>query len=171
MESCEQTAGQTIRQHGESVWESFTIFLNEDYIKVPDFIIEKREELLANIHPLGVIEKYTKFHDCGKPYCLVVDENGKRHFPNHAEVSKEVWLEHFPDETLVGELIGLDMVFHTFKYEQIANLELDEKTINTLILVAYCEINSNARMFGGITSDSFKIKYKRLTSLAKKFLC
>lgn len=36
-----------------------------------------------------------------------------------------------------------------------------------LLITALCEIHSNAVMFGGIDSQSFKIKYKKLNRLGK----
>jgi hypothetical protein len=30
-------------------------------------------------------------HDCGKPYCITIDEDGRRHFPDHANVSRDTF--------------------------------------------------------------------------------
>jgi len=40
----------------------------------------------------------------------------------------------------------------------------------TLLLTALAEIHSNAEMFGGIESTSFKIKWKQLNRRGKKIL-
>lgn len=42
------------------------------------------------------------------------------------------------------------------------------KDAPTLLLSGVAEVNSNARMFGGVASDSFKIKFKRLEKYGLK---
>jgi hypothetical protein len=39
-----------------------------------------------------------------------------------------------------------------------------------LLLTGLCELHSNAQMFGGIDSTSFKIKFKQLERLGKKVI-
>ena len=64
-----------------------------------------------------------------------------------------------------GKLIGLDMLIHTAKADEIQQyLEIEEKsTILSLLLVSLCELHSNARLFGGMENSSFKIKHKSLS--------
>jgi hypothetical protein len=40
----------------------------------------------------------------------------------------------------------------------------------THIIVGLAEMNSNAEMFGGVNSDSYKIKYKNFDKYAKRVL-
>ena len=40
--------------------------------------------------------------------------------------------------------------------------------IMTHIVVGLAEMNSNAEMFGGVNSDSYKIKYKNFDKYARK---
>tara|TARA_Y100000034_G_C6909981_1_gene423995 strand:+ start:9918 stop:10136 length:219 start_codon:yes stop_codon:yes gene_type:complete len=40
----------------------------------------------------------------------------------------------------------------------------------TLLIIGLCEIHSNAEMFGGINSTSFKIKWKKLNSKGNKII-
>jgi hypothetical protein len=110
---------------------------------------------------------YLLYHNCGKSFCKRVDENGKSHFPDHAAVSKATYALYFPltPFTLdIQELIGYDMVIHTANREEIAeHLKVwKPETAIALCFSALAEVHSNAMMFGGLDSTSFKIKYKRI---------
>lgn len=168
MAKCEQTTGWSVLDHGESVWSYTQKLLNKDFagFRVPNWLTENYDEILANLHDVEIIKEYNIYHDCGKPYCLTVDEDGKRHFPNHAEVSKNTYMAlpvgHIPSHLTVANLIGWDMVLHTATAEEIQALNLNKKDLNTLLITALAEIHSNASMFGGIESISFKQKWKKL---------
>lgn len=113
------------------------------------------------------IQNYHIFHDCGKPYCLEIDNEGRRHFPNHADISFNIAQNFLSDR--VCTLIKNDMKAHLTKpsaFEEFILLP-DYKL---LLITALCEIHSNAKMFGGIDSTSFKIKFKNLNKLAKRCL-
>lgn len=170
MESTEQMSGLTVRQHGEDVWNTTRKLVLSDFkdLMIPDWFIKKHDYIINNIHDFDIIKRYTIFHDCGKPYCLEIDKDGKRHFPNHAEISFNKFLDCFPDREIEAKLILNDMIFHTLKYDEIVKLNLTKKDLSTLFLVALAEINSNAKMFGGYESESFKIKFKKLSKLGKK---
>lgn len=122
------------------------------------------EKLLSN----NIIETYCVFHDCGKPYCLTIDDSGRRHFNDHAVVSKITWDDHRGDE-IVSRLIGFDMMMHTMSADSVDEFSCLKESA-TLMLVSYAEVYSNATMFGGIESDNFKIKLKRLNSRSKKII-
>lgn len=191
MLNCEQTQGQSVYEHGLSVKEhTFQIL---DYLRggvstlegwrLPKWLDEYRSALLWSIWDDEIITLYTLYHDCGKPYCRTVDAEGKVHFPDHANVSKEVFAHVAKNEleghnvNWVPKLIGWDMVLHTETQEQIEKRlfdEIDEEDIFTLLIVGLAEIHSNAKLFGGIDSTSFKMKWKKLDKrgkwLCKKFL-
>ncbi len=165
---CEQTAGQSVYQHGQSVSKHFDDLMDhikgiytlpEGRWKLPEWIQQYKDELLANLHDRGLIDQYLTFHDCGKPYCRTPEGR----FPDHANVSAYVWACVGGNEA-VGELIRDDMVIHTATAEEISQKmqEWSVKDACTLLLAALCEIHSNARMFGGIDSTSFKIKWKQI---------
>ena len=63
--------------------------------------------------------------------------------------------------------MGLDMEVHTMKAD-----DLDEfcqrPEAASLLITAMCEIHSNASMFGGIDSTSFKMKWKHLDRRGKQ---
>jgi hypothetical protein len=44
------------------------------------------------------------------------------------------------------------------------------QTVLTLLVTSLCELHSNASMFGGIESTSFKIKYKQLDKRGNQVL-
>jgi hypothetical protein len=162
MRNCEQTKGLSIMQHGESVWDYTQKILNrEEGLRIPKWLSENFDFIISNIHSLDTIKDYNVYHDCGKPYCLEIDSEGRRHFPNHAEVSKSTWLS-FSDDKAVADLIGWDMVMHTYTADQIKDLNLSIVDYFTLLVTALAEVHSNASMFGGIESISFKSKWKKI---------
>jgi hypothetical protein len=172
MHHCPQTEGQSVLEHGFSVNQYFRDIIGPSLFpwKLPDYFDFYRELLVATLYPLDVVDRYTTYHDCGKPYCIVSDELGN-HFPNHAKISQETYQALTGDAT-VSNLIGWDMVLHTCtakELEEYLNIWTPQDAA-TLLLVAFSELHSNASMFGGIESLSFKIKYKRLKKRGKQ-LC
>jgi hypothetical protein len=171
MRSCEQTAGQTILEHGFSVaqyLEELLDFLDgkpldEARWRIPTWIAENRDLLRGLLPSREMLREYAIFHDCGKPRCRTVDAEGRVHFPDHAEVSYRAWLEAGGDED-VAFLIRHDMTLHTAtSIEAEAFAEGTEpRFLAALLLSALAEVHSNARMFGGIESTSFKIKWKQI---------
>lgn len=169
MMTCEQSSGQTILQHGESVAATFKEIASGsgDYF-IPDFVRENLQFLLDRCPSADILETYHIFHDCGKPECLTIDENGKRHFPCHAMVSARTWLVAGGDQ-YIGRLIEHDMDMHTLKAADIPEYRHMD-IAPALLLTAWAELNSNARMFGGIESTSFKIKAKSLTKVSRAII-
>lgn len=144
--------------------------LNKDYTKfrLPQWWEQYEERIYANLHDFKTIKHYTIWHDIGKPFCLEIDSDGKRHFPNHAQKSQETWDKLFPDRKKESTLIRYDMAFHTMTAEDILALGLSQKDLCTLLITSLAELHSNANMFGGIESDSFKIKFKKWSKTAQK---
>lgn len=178
MLTTEQTKGQTVFQHGQSVQlHTFRLIdaLRDDDLqpsgwRLPSWVIDFKSPILANLHAEETIAAYTLYHDCGKPLCRVVDTDGKIHFPNHAEVSRQTYLSATGD-TVVANLIGWDMSLHCESAEAIQFRCESVWTVRdavTLLLVALAEIHSNAQMFGGVDSTSFKIKWKTLEKRGKQ---
>jgi hypothetical protein len=176
MQSCEQTTGQSILDHGLSVWEQLQAIIKGDSPDTaqPQWLTTYKDQILSSLHPSHILEQYTIFHDCGKPACLTFGEDGKRHFPDHARVSAETYAATFGkegDHGIIGELISRDMLFHTGTFEEIIGLNLSKSTLCTLMLTALAEIHSNAKTFypdEGIRSTWFKIKFKRLEKLGNR---
>lgn len=104
--------------------------------------------------------QYALFHDCGKPLCRTVDEQGRQHFPNHADVSYQTWIAAGGSED-IGQLIKMDMDIHCLKADGIEEFSKRPQALY-LLLSGLAEIHSNAQMFGGIDSVSFKIKWKQI---------
>lgn len=173
-----QCEGMTITQHGEMVSRYYHQMLS--FIYSYQTTLEEGEEPLLemddNTHkklydfymkycrsfmPTTIVNQYHLYHDCGKPLCLEVDENGKRHFPNHAQLSYEQYKIIDPDNFIVQELIFHDMDFHVMKGDDIDKLWRNPLA-PTLYITAWAELYANAQMFGGCDSTSFKIKRKQL---------
>ena len=126
------------------------------------------EFIQGDLKDINIVKKYQIYHDCGKPYCLVIDDLGKRHFPEHAKVSESIWIQLFGKST-ISNLIGMDMDIHLLKSDQTEEF-LNRPEAATLLLTGLAEIHSNAIMFGGIDSTSFKIKWKKINKIGKKLL-
>jgi hypothetical protein len=172
MLECQQFPGMNVYEHGVSVHEWFKDLMGaqERPWRLPKWV----PEIQAMIDPAQMeeIRLYQTFHDCGKPYCKEVDEQGRVHFPDHAAVSERIWMEHSDgseSDRRIGRLIGMDMLAHTVKGEAIDQfVQLPEAPI--LILTALAEIHSNASHLNALDSDSFKIKLKQIDKLGKRFL-
>lgn len=172
MKTCEQFPGVNVLQHGQDVHKWFVDLYSHLYLgtplvnkwKIPDWVYSISRESLIDFKTLRL---YHIYHDCGKPFVIIKDDKGT-HFPNHARVSKEVWLRHFPEEDQVADLIGMDMDAHTIKACDIEEF-LERKECASLLLTALCEIHSNAMMKDGIETIAFKIKWKRLNRIGKRY--
>lgn len=172
MKKCPQTNTQSVYQHGISV-RDYTFKLIEmlesgqpmEGFKIPSWFIEYHSQIREKLLPNEIIEEYTTFHDCGKPYCLTIDEKGKRHFPNHAEISSKTWQAVGGNEQ-VAKLMSMDMMIHTMKATDIDSFIQHPEAI-TLLVVGFAEVHSNASMFGGIESESFKIKWSQINKRGK----
>lgn len=171
MKQTYQSKNLNMFEHGELVWFYYQKLLNNNTedMKIPKWFIENKEWFLRNICDLEIIKTYIIYHDIGKIECLTVDEFGKQHFPNHSFLSEKIWLD-IGGDPLVAKLMGLDMIFHTENADKIVHMFLEDKILNTLILAALAELHANAQMFGGINSESFCIKLKKLGGRVKKVI-
>lgn len=174
MRQTDQTEGMTVLQHGEMVADYY-----EDLIEHLENGTPLRNEwrlpewtgdilILNRQMPRTTMREYHVFHDCGKPLCLVIDDEGRRHFPGHAEASKRVWLDTGGDPA-IGELIGMDMDAHLLKADNLEEFAARPQAAS-LLLTALAEIHANAAMFGGIQSTSFKIKWKHIDKRGRQVL-
>lgn len=176
MRSCFQFESQSVLDHGLSV-RSWFVELRDHFARgavlssewrLPDWLGRPLFESIAIDDSLLAL--YQVYHDCGKPQCLVVDAEGRQHFPNHAAASRERWLECSdggPEALVVADLIGMDMDVHLLRPSGLEEFAAREQAI-PLLLTGLCELHSNALMFGGIDSTGFKIKYKRLDRLGRR---
>jgi len=169
MQACPQTEGQSVYEHGLSVREH-TLQLIDLLRKgqtspnwiLPSWIFPHSKQLLGALMPQDIIDDYTIFHDCGKPYCK---SDGQRRFPNHAEASYHKWLE-LGGHLSAARLMRYDMMIHTMKATDLeAFASLPEAA--TLLIVGLAEIHANATMFGGLGSTSFKIKWRQIDRRGK----
>lgn len=169
---------QSVLQHGESVYKYYQEIIKslkyghatDPEIKIPDTYYKYALDIMDNLFDEETMKEYMILHDCGKPYCRTVDEDGKQHFPDHANKSYEVYMQVWGNPT-VGELIRSDMDIHVLKDEGISQfMEKSQAQICTHLIVGLAELLSNAQMFGGIDSTGFKIKYKNLEKRSKKIL-
>lgn len=166
MRNCRQTAGQSVLDHGKTVRRAYLALIRHlrdgvpisTWWRIPAWAHDPA--LLAALPPDRIMRQYQLFHDCGKPYTRVIGDGGGQHFPGHAPASERVWLQVGGDP-LAARLMGLDMVAHTMTPDEAADFGRMPEAA-ALLLTAIAEIHSNAEMFGGRDSDSFKAKIKRL---------
>lgn len=174
MRNCEQMPGMTVLEHGVSVANYYRDLINHitqgsklqyDW-KLPEWVYSPI--ILESLLPTSDILTYLIYHDCGKPLCIYFDDDNKRHFPEHAEVSYELWSQMF-GESDISWLIKHDMEIHLARAvdaERIAG----QKYWATQLLAGLAEVHSNSSMFGGLSSTSFKIKLKNLNKMGKRIL-
>jgi hypothetical protein len=176
MSECEQTKGQSVLEHGISVKNYLFDLINhlrngtplQYEWKLPDWVLENRDLLISSLPDDETLELYTTYHDCGKPFCLEIDSEGKRHFPNHAEVSYRIFSQVFSN-TLAAQLVLHDMDIHLLKSDGVSDFCKNPYAL-TLLLAGLAELHSNARMFGGTDSTSFKIKWKCINQRGKQII-
>jgi len=147
-------------RHGKSVNDWYKKLLADPGLTKD----EKAIEWFKDYQPIDLMP-YHYFHDCGKPFCYTVDENGKEHYPNHSQVSFEKYIEMF-GETDYANMILHDMDFHTKRGDEIKEI-WKLPYADHLYATAWAELFANAAIFGGTESDSFKIKRKRLLKALK----
>jgi hypothetical protein len=173
MMDCDQTPGQNVLQHGRSVREHYFALLAHlrgevdltEYgnWRIPAWLDTHREAILSALPSRFVMDRYLTLHDCGKPQVLEVGEDGRRHFPGHADASTAVYRETFGDEAdeTVAYLIEHDMDIHLVRADELPEF-VQRPTAFAHLLAGLAEVTSNAGMFGGTESPNFKGKYKRL---------
>jgi hypothetical protein len=173
MKNCEQTKDRSVLQHGESVRDHLFDLINHlrsgtglkyDW-RLPNWVLENSDSIISSLPDDETLELYTTYHDCGKPFCLRVDSEGKRHFPNHAEVSYNIFNQVF-NNPVASSLILHDMDIHLLKSVGVLEFCKNPYAL-TLLLTGLAEIHSNSQMFGGVDSTSFKIKWKSINSRGK----
>ncbi len=181
MMNCEQTKGQNVLQHGRSVREHYfalvghlkgRIDLNEaSNWRIPAWLEQYSEQILYSLPSAYIMDRYLTLHDCGKPAVREVDDEGRTHFPDHAASSEKVYRETFGVNAneMVAYLIAHDMDAHMLKAADLVEFA-KQPTGVAQILAALAEVTSNAAMFGGIESTSFKIKYKQIDQRGKALM-
>ena len=136
---------------------------------LPDWFIKNKSFIIGQILPFEEqILIYQQWHDCGKPYCKVIDAEGRIHYPDHAGVSGSIW-NSLGGDALIGEFIARDMECHLLKPSEAKEYAKKPHAI-IMLISALCETHANAQMFGGFDSESFKIKYKRLDKSGDRIL-
>lgn len=170
MRGCEQFPGMSVLDHGRDVHARYLDLISDSpklNWRMPDWM-EKLKPLQL---PLDVMKLYQIYHDCGKPFCRMVDAEGRQHFPNHAKVSYHEWMRYAvtPEDQQIGKLILMDMDAHTIKGEAIDEF-IQRPEAPSLLLTALAEIHSNAGWLGQLDSDQFKIKWKQLDKIGKRMV-
>ncbi len=171
MRQCEQTKGMDVLMHGRLVAKYFEDLrlhtLQNKPLKyqwrLPKWAISPT--LWDKLMPLPKVRAYQIYHDCGKPLCHYKDSDERSHFPDHANVSADLWRTISPD-SIIEDLIRSDMQIHLLKAKDVEKF-CQKDTAITLLLTGLAELHANASMFGGVESTSFKIKYKQINQRGK----
>lgn len=175
MKACEQSKGLSVLDHGYMVHDYFLdllSYLNGGTLKyswrMPAWVNDNKDFIIKNLLPLDILKQYQIYHDIGKPFCLTIDDDGKRHFYDHADISYQVWKTIGGNEQ-IGQLIKSDMDIHLLKGEEVDSFSIRQEAIS-LLLTGLTEVHANASMFGGIESTSFKIKFKHIDKRGKQII-
>lgn len=174
MRECNQTVDMTVLEHGEMVaayYRDLVEHLRDNRAlkfewRLPNWIYDPL--LIEDLPSDDIMAAYHVFHDCGKPFCRVVDKDGRQHFPGHAAVSQVAW-SSIGGDPQIGTLIGMDMDAHLLKGDEVEAFARRLQA-RALLLTALSEVHANASMFGGIESVSFKMKWKHLDKRGKAIL-
>lgn len=170
MENCEQAPGLNMIQHGEWVHDEYKkLIANLEQGGECKELQDVWTKFGPTLPPPDVLRSYHVYHDCGKHLCLTISDDGRRHFPNHAEISSKQYSIIFPSDVFSAILIARDMDFHVLRGDDLQKI-LRNPIAPILYLSAWAEINANAQMFGGRDSESYKIKRSRLIQAGKNFL-
>ena len=175
MTGCEQTQGMNMLEHGRCVYDAYVQLWNglnahlfeQDEPGLQAWFNRTQESAPCALSAPENIRAYHVYHDCGKHLVLCTDDNGRRHFPDHAAASSRQYAAVFPNDKRTQELIAHDMDFHTLRGDALYLL-WTQPFASTLYLTAWAEVRANATMFGGFQSESYKIKRSRLLQAAKK---
>lgn len=166
MRACAQTPTQSVLEHGLQVARYFEDLrrhviegapLQYEWV-LPAWVYS--HTLWRRLPTKKQMLRYHVYHDCGKPWSRVVDEQGKVHFPEHAKKSAEIWQLLGQDEIEV-QLMRMDMEIHLLKDEGV-HMFTQHPLASALLLTGLAEIHANAAMFGGVDSISFKMKHKQI---------
>lgn len=162
---CPQGPNLNVLEHGYQVNNAWYNLINN----VPEIFQPYWDKIQAelSLYNEQMINQYHIYHDCGKPFCIEYDTEGRRHFPNHAFVSYKTWLT-VSNDTDIAHLILHDLDIHLPSTNMEDFYELKDSLI--LLLTGLAEIQANAELFGGQNSSSYKIKYKRWLKRAKWYL-
>ncbi len=168
MMNTEQMENLTVLEHGIMVNKMYNKIMDNidsltfKFEKVPKWLQDYGwyfNEELKKVNE-NIIREYQIYHDCGKPYTITIDENGRKHFPNHAQKSYETWLS-MGGNSRVSNLMLHDMDMHTMKAKDIENFMKHDDFL-VLMITSVAELYANSEMFGGMDSTSFKIKFKQI---------
>lgn len=183
MKACEQAKGLSIYQHGLDVanryrdlYSCLQMYAVKGHYEwaIPDQTFIQLRQIAKHALSPKDARTYHIFHDCGKPACLEIDADGRRHFPDHAKRSTEIYQQLFPEDQQTADLIAKDMLCHTLRGTD-ADAFASDPQAQTLIITAWSELHANAEaLFGGFETDSFKIKRKsllKITAKIHKVLC
>lgn len=171
MQNCYQFENVNMYEHG--------LMVNREYFNI---ITALELGIIDEVFPSELIDVYQKshlldfslmvqyhiLHDCGKPLCRIVTDEGRVQFPNHADESFQQIRKFFPSETDLQYLVQHDMDFHVLKPDDLKSIA-ESKYGFSLYLTAWAELIANSQMFGGFDSISFKIKRKKLLKCLKLF--
>jgi hypothetical protein len=100
-------------------------------LEITHLVSNKQRIYIKNLHSKEDIKEYQIMHDCGKPYCITIDEDGRRHFPDHANVSRDTFSK-ISNNKIVADLISKDMVFHTIKSDEVEEF-LNSNSLQTVL--------------------------------------
>lgn len=116
----------------------------------------------------GLLRRYLRMHDCGKPFVYTEDEQARPHFHGHSAASARVWKE------LGGSLEECWLIEHDMTLPTLPAAGIDafaDAPLAKLQLVgAFASLAANEGDFGGCTTSGFRAKLKHLDRRGRALL-
>ena len=173
MKTCFQFKTIDMQDHGNMVHAAYVQMIadieNDNLSKYPACTAQIWRKYRATLPSPETIRLYHVYHDCGKHLSLTIDDEGRRHYPNHAEHSYQLFSK-YNDDAIAATLIKHDMHLHLLRGEELCEFLKSFDHIGILWLTALAELYANAEMFGGCEQTSFKIKLKQIEKAGKRLL-
>lgn len=164
--------------HGRDCWKRYyeivsALRYNRAHASAQDWPLwlkEHGQTLLGLQQQSFDMRLYLEYHDCGKAATLQRDRKGRLQYPGHAKASADLWRLGHGQDSVVAELMELDMTLHTATVEEMA--EFSKHPLAPSLLVAtYAQLLSNAEsIFGGLESKSFQTKLAALNARARALI-
>lgn len=176
MRECQQFQTQNVLEHGDAVLAKYWALLEagrrghfpSGWRQPKWWGAEAAQTLLALQADTATMTHYLRYHDCGKPFTREIDAQGRAHFPGHAGASARLWAR-IGGSAEEAWLMAHDMLLHTGSAAECKALE-GHPLAASLIFAALAELHSNAEMFGGVDTPSFKAKAKHLERRSNQLL-
>lgn len=163
-----------VEVHGSAAWWHYgqiyrALRRGEFDTQWPQWLKTHGSQLLSRQLCAPSMHDLLAYHDCGKPFVMLRDDEGALHFPEHARRSAQVWRSVGGTEQ-EAQMMELLSVLHTGKSEEVGALA-NHAFMPSLLLAAYAHWCAEAKSsYGGLDSERARRKLKGLNLRAELLL-